>query len=82
MNNNTMKMMKQQVNDIISKISNSVDDIKAKLKDQETIIESLKLENKKLKESNRKTLDQIKGYVSELEKIRNHYVNNNDSTSR
>ena len=37
------------------------------------------LSDEELKKGNQVTLEQIKEYIQELEQIRNHYVNNNNS---
>ena len=76
-----MKITKKNLIDIIDEISTSIDAVKAKLKKQESVLENLRLENEKLKQDNCDVLDQIKEYVVELEKIRKHYVNNNNNIS-
>ena len=77
-----MKITKQQLIDAIHQISDNIDKLIDKSTKQENQIADLKSQNLELKKENQATLDQIKEYLQELEKIRNHYVNSNNNTSK
>lgn len=70
-----MEVTKQNLLDLINQIGEKIDGLNNKLTQQEKFIEELREENHKLKSDNQSTLDQVKVYVEELEKIRDHYVN-------
>jgi chaperonin cofactor prefoldin len=74
-----MEITKQQLIDVINQISEKIDTLHAKLARQERQISDLKSQNEDLKNGHQATLGQIKGYIQELEKIRNHYANSNNS---
>ncbi|NRB10226.1 MAG: hypothetical protein HRU35_01210 [Rickettsiaceae bacterium] len=71
---------KQALLDLIQKIGGDVDDMLITIKNQKEEIVKLKQENQNLQEDNQSTLSQIKEYIQELEKIRSHYVNSNDTS--
>ncbi len=76
-----MKVTKQELLDTIAHISEKLDGVLEKVSDQERQIRDLKSHNSDLVQNNRKTLDQIKEYIKELEEIRNHYVNSSNQSS-
>jgi predicted RNase H-like nuclease (RuvC/YqgF family) len=77
-----MKITKKNLIDLIHEINDNIDGLNKKLMKQESVIQNLKAQNESLKQSNHDTLDQIKEYIKELEQIRSHYVDSNNSTSR
>lgn len=77
-----MEITKQQLIDVINQISKKIDTLNAKLGRQEHQISDLKSQNEDLKKGNQATLGQVKNYIQELEQIRNHYVNSNNSAGQ
>lgn len=77
-----MEITKKNLIDLINEIGENIDRLNVKLAKQEGVIEDLKSQNEKLKQSNHDTLDQIKEYIEELEQIRSHYVDSNNNISR
>lgn len=77
-----MKVTKQQLLDTILQISDKVDKMLIKINEQKDEIAELKQRNSALLQNNRHTLDQIKGYIQELEEIRSHYVNSSGQSGR
>ena len=77
-----MEITKKNLIDLINEIGENIDRLSVKLAKQEGVIEDLKSQNEKLKQSNHDTLDQIKEYIEELEQIRSHYVDSNNNISR
>ncbi len=75
-----MLITKQQLIGTIHKISEKIDKLNIKLVNQEKKIKELELHNQALNKNHQNTLNQIKEYIKELEKIRNHYVDNNNNT--
>lgn len=73
-----MKITEQSLIDLIKKIDLGAQEMSQKLEQQEDEIREIKLENQRLKENNQATLEQIKEYIKELEKIRSHYVDSNN----
>ena len=61
---------------------NSIQRRKVKISKQEQRILDLETQNNDLKRGNQETLSQIKEYIQELEQIRNHYVDSNNSPER
>ena len=76
-----MEITKKNLIDLINEIGESIDRLNIKLAKQETLIEELRFQNEKLKQSNHDTLDQIKEYIEELERIKSHYVDSNNKLS-
>lgn len=76
-----MEITKKNLIDLINEIGENIDKLNIKLAKQETLIEELRFQNEKLKQSNHDTLDQIKEYIEELEQIRSHYVDSNNNIS-
>ena len=64
---------------LIKQINRSVDKLIFELNLKDKQIEDLKIQNQELKNSSAVILNQIKEYIKELEQIRNHYVDNNNS---
>ena len=77
-----MKVTKQQLLDTILQISDKVDKMLIKINEQKDEIAELKQRNSALLQNNRHTLDQIKGYIQELEEIRSNYVNSSGQSGR
>lgn len=77
-----MEITKQQLIDVINQISKKIDALQAKLARQDRQISELQSQNEDLKKGNQATLGQIKSYIQELEQIRNHYANSNNSAGQ
>lgn len=77
-----MKVTTSYLNDLTTKIEGKIDQMLAKLRQQDKLIISLKAKNAELERNNEKTLDQIKEYIKELEQIRAYYVNNNNNSTK
>lgn len=77
-----MEITKQQLIDVINQIGEKIDALNAKFARQERQISELQSQNEDLKKNNQATLGQIKGYIQELEQIRNHYANSNDKAGQ
>lgn len=75
-----MEITKKTLIDLIKKIDLGIGEMSNKLQKQEQEIKEMQLQNQSLKENNRATLEQIKEYIKELEKIRSHYVDNNNQS--
>lgn len=73
-----IEVTKQSLIDVIKQINTGVDNLKKELQEKNKEIEELKSNNQHLKQSNKSTLDQIRQYIQELEKIRTHYVDSNN----
>lgn len=76
-----MEITKKNLIDLINEIGENIDRLNVKLAKQEGVIEDLKSQNERLKQSNHDTLDQIKEYIEELEQIRSQYVDSNNNIS-
>lgn len=75
-----MEITKKTLIDLIKKIDLGIEEMSNKLQKQEQEIKDMQLQNQSFKENNRATLEQIKEYIKELEKIRSHYVDNNNQS--
>ena len=75
-----MEITKKTLIDLIKKIDSGIEEMSNKLNKHEQEIRDMQLQNQSLKENNRATLEQIKEYIKELEKIRSHYVDNNNQS--
>ncbi len=76
-----MEITKKNLIDLINEIGENINRLNVKLAKQEGVIEDLKSQNERLKQSNHDTLDQIKEYIEELEQIRSQYVDSNNNIS-
>ena len=76
-----MEVIKKNLIDLIYEISENIDKLNDKLARQESIINDLKSQNEKLKQNNQATLNKIKEYIEELERIKSHYVDSNNKLS-
>lgn len=74
-----MTTTKQEIIDLIRLIGDKIDDLSEKSIKQDQFIKDLQSQNEELKMNNQTTLNQIKEYVDELKKIRNHYVDSNNN---
>jgi predicted DNA-binding protein YlxM (UPF0122 family) len=77
-----MEITKKALIDLIKKIDAGIEEMSNKLQKQEQEIKDMQLQNQSLKENNRATLEQIKEYIKELEKIRSHYVDSNNQSKQ
>jgi predicted DNA-binding protein YlxM (UPF0122 family) len=77
-----MEITKKALIDLIKKIDSGIEEMSNKLQKQEQEIKDMQLQNQSLKENNRATLEQIKEYIKELEKIRSHYVDSNNQSKQ
>ena len=77
-----MEVTKQDLFDLIHQTGKQIDELLNKLSKQEQVIADLEAQNDDLKLNNQTTLSQIKEYIQELEQIRNHYVDSNNSPER
>ena len=77
-----MEVTKQDLFDLIHQTGRQIDELLNKLSKQEQVIADLEAQNDDLKLNNQTTLSQIKEYIQELEQIRNHYVDSNNSPER
>lgn len=77
-----MEIAKKTLIDLIKKIDLGIEEMSNKLQKQEQEIKDMQLQNQSLKENNRATLEQIKEYIKELEKIRSHYVDSNNPSKQ
>ncbi len=77
-----MEVTKQDLFDLIHQTDRKIDKLLNKISKQEQRILDLETQNNDLKRSNQATLSQIKEYIKELEQIRNHYVDSNNSSER
>lgn len=77
-----MEVTKQDLFDLIHQTGKQIDELLNKLSKQEQVIADLEAQNDDLKRNNQTTLSQIKEYIQELEQIRNHYVDSNNSPER
>ncbi len=77
-----MEVTKQDLFDLIHQTGRQIDELLNKLSKQEQVIADLEAQNDDLKRNNQTTLSQIKEYIQELEQIRNHYVDSNNSPER
>ena len=77
-----MEVTKQDLFDLIHQTGRKIDELLNKLSKQEQVIADLEAQNNELKRNNQTTLSQIKEYIQELEQIRNHYVDSNNSPER
>lgn len=75
-----MEITKQSLMNVISQINSSVESLKKELKEKNREIDELNLYNQTLKQNNKATLDQIRQYIQELEKIRNYYADSNNNS--
>jgi len=76
-----MEITKRNLVDLINNMGDNIDKLKVKLIKQARVIEDLKFQNEKLKQSNNDIFAQIKKYIEELEQIRRHHVNSNNNIS-
>jgi len=77
-----MEVTKQDLFDLIHQTDRKIDKLLNRISKQEQRILDLETQNNDLKRSNQATLSQIKEYIKELEQIRNHYVDSNNSSER
>ena len=77
-----MEVTKQDLFDLIHQTDRKIDELLNKISKQEQRILDLETQNNDLKRGNQETLSQIKEYIKELEQIRNHYVDSNNSSER
>ena len=77
-----MEVTKQDLFDLIHQTDRKIDKLLNRISKQEQRILDLETQNNDLKCSNQATLSQIKEYIKELEQIRNHYVDSNNSSER
>ena len=77
-----MEVTKQDLFDLIHQTGKQIDELLNKLSKQEQVIADLEAQNDDLKRNNQTTLSHIKEYIQELEQIRNHYVDSNNSPER
>ena len=77
-----IEVTKKDLFDLIHQTGRKIDELLNKLSKQEQVIADLEAQNNELKRNNQTTLSQIKEYIKELEQIRNHYVDSNNSPER
>lgn len=77
-----MEVTKYDLFDLIHQTDRKIDELLNKISKQEQRILDLETQNNDLKRGNQETLSQIKEYIKELEQIRNHYVDSNNSPER
>ncbi len=77
-----IEVTKEDLLDLIHQTGRKIDELLNKLSKQGQVIADLEAQNKELKRNNQTTLSQIKEYIQELEQIRNHYVDSNNSPER
>ncbi|MEA0970773.1 hypothetical protein Megvenef_00742 [Candidatus Megaera venefica] len=77
-----IEVTKKDLFDLIHQTGRKIDELLTKLSKQEQVIADLEAQNNELKRNNQTTLSQIKEYIQELEQIRNHYVDSNNSPER
>jgi predicted RNase H-like nuclease (RuvC/YqgF family) len=77
-----MEVTKHDLFDLIHQTDRKIDELLNKISRQEQRILDLETQNNDLKRGNQATLSQIKEYIKELEQIRNHYVDSNNSSER
>ena len=77
-----MEVTKHDLFDLIHQTDRKIDELLNKISKQEQRILDLETQNNDLKCSNQAPLSQIKEYIKELEQIRNHYVDSNNSSER
>lgn len=77
-----IEVTKKDLFDLIHQTGRKIDELLNKLSKQEQVIADLEAQNNELKRNNQTTLSQIKEYIQELEQIRNHYVDSNNSSER
>ncbi len=77
-----IEVTKKDLVDLIHQTDKKIDELLNKLFKQEQVIADLEAQNDNLKRSNQTTLGQIKEYIQELEQIRKHYVDSNNSPER
>ena len=77
-----MEVTKHDLFDLIRQTDRKIDELLNKISKQEQRILDLETQNNDLKRGNQATLSQIKEYIKELEQIRNHYVDSNNSSER
>jgi len=77
-----IEITKKDLFDLIHQTGRKIDELLNKLSKQEQVIADLEAQNNELKRNNQTTLSQIKEYIQELEQIRNHYVDSNNSPER
>ena len=77
-----MEVTKYDLFDLIHQTDRKIDELLNKISKQEQRILDLETQNNDLKRGNQATLSQIKEYIKELEQIRNHYVDSNNSPER
>ena len=77
-----IEVTKHDLFDLIHQMDRKIDELLNKVSKQEQRITDLETQNNDLKRGNQETLSQIKEYIKELEQIRNHYVDSNNSSER
>ena len=77
-----IEVTKKDLFDLIHQTGRKIDELLNKLSKQEQVIADLEAQNNELKRNNQTTLSQIKEYIQELEQMRNHYVDSNNSSER
>ena len=77
-----MEVTKYDLFDLIHQTDRKIDELLNKISKQEQRILDLETQNNDLKRGNQETLSKIKEYIKELEQIRNHYVDSNNSSER
>jgi regulator of replication initiation timing len=73
-----MEITKKSLIDLIKKIDEQIRKTQSELAAKDKHIQDLTLQNEQLRVSNSQTLDEIREYIKELKKIRNHYVDSNN----
>ena len=66
---------KQSISNIILNINNHIESLLNQSKEKDQKIQELQKDNKLLKQNSEQILNQINGYLSELEEIKDYYVN-------
>lgn len=77
-----MRITKNHLIEVIDDINKRVEFLISKVNDQNIQISNLLTENQNLKNKNQDNLRKIKGYIEELEQIRNYYVNSNNKSGK
>ncbi|MGC0371762.1 MAG: hypothetical protein DGJ47_000462 [Rickettsiaceae bacterium] len=72
-----MTITKQHLIELSTRIEEKVAKLLLKIEKQQQTINDLQQENITLKKSNKQTVAKVKEYISELEKIRAYYANEN-----
>lgn len=76
-----MEITHKTLIDLINNIGKSIDKLNTKIINQESEIDNLKLQNRRLNRNNHNILERIKEYIEELEQIKIQYVDSNNNIS-